>query len=161
MSLPREVGRIISGNGRTVAVAESITGGLVSSLITDVPGASAYFLAGFVVYSNSSKVSVLGVKESTLAEHGAVSEEVAREMARGARERSGADIGASCTGIAGPTGATPGKPIGLVHFAVDDGSRCIAHREVFSGDRQRIKRAAADRLLELIIQAASASGPRQ
>lgn len=157
MNLPREVGKTIDQQGKTLAVVESVTGGLVSSLITDVPGASRYFLVGMVTYSNDSKVRLLGVKESTLASHGAVSEQVAREMAHGVRLVAQADIGASCTGIAGPTGATPLKPVGLVHFAVEDDSHVVTHHEVFLGDRLQIRWQAAERLLELILQTVATS----
>jgi nicotinamide-nucleotide amidase len=152
MSLPKEVGKTIEGLGKTLAIAESITGGLASSMITDVPGSSRYFLLGVVAYSNESKVKLLGVKESTLAEHGAVSRQVALQMAQGVRGIAKSSIGASCTGIAGPSGGTATKPVGLVHFAVVDEGRAASHHEVFSGDRWEIKRQAAERLLELILR---------
>lgn len=137
-----------------MALAESVTGGLASSMITEIPGSSSYFLAGFVTYSNQSKVELLGVKEETISAYGAVSAQTALEMAIGARRTIGADIGAACTGIAGPTGATKDKPIGLVFFAVDDGAQTIVEKALFEGDRARIKRQAADRLLELILRIA-------
>jgi PncC family amidohydrolase len=153
MSLQREVGKTISARGLTVAVAESCTGGLVSSLITDVPGASAYFLAGLVTYSNESKVRLLGVPEATIEAHGAVSEEVAREMAAGVRRVVGADIGAADTGIAGPGGGSVEKPVGLVFLAVDNGYQVVVERQVFPGDRAAVKRAASDRLLVMVLEA--------
>jgi PncC family amidohydrolase len=151
MSLPKEVGKTIEGLGKTLAIAESVTGGLASSMITDVPGSSGYFLLGVVAYSNEAKVSILGVRGPTLAKHGAVSEQVALEMAQGVRRIAQTSIGASCTGIAGPAGATTSKPVGLVYFAVVDGDVVIGHREVFPGDRWEVKRQAAERLLELIL----------
>jgi PncC family amidohydrolase len=152
MSLQREVGKTISEKRLTLAVAESCTGGLVSSLVTDVPGASAYFLAGLITYSNESKVRLLGVREETLQAHGAVSEETVREMADGVRRATGADIGAADTGIAGPSGGTAKKPVGLVYLAVDNGVEVVVERHVFPGDRLAIKRAASERLLALVVE---------
>jgi len=108
--------------GKTIAVAESCTGGMVASRITDIPGASQVFLCGAVTYSNESKTAMLGVSPKTLEEHGAVSRQCALEMARGIRAASGADIGLSTTGIAGPGGGTPQKPVGLVYVAAVDGA---------------------------------------
>ncbi|HVO77315.1 MAG TPA: CinA family protein [Methanomassiliicoccales archaeon] len=153
MDLAREVGRTARERGRTIALAESITGGLAGSLVTDVPGSSDYFLASFVTYSNDSKMKVLGVRQSTIEKHGAVSAPVAKEMASGARSIAGADIGASCTGIAGPGGGSEGKPVGLVFLAVDDGRRVRSERKVFCGDRWAIKSQTAVRLLELVLRA--------
>lgn len=133
-------------------MAESCTGGLIASLITDVPGSSDYFLASLVTYSNESKASLLGVSEVTLKEHGAVSDRTAREMAAGARRVIGADIGVAVTGIAGPGGATPTKPVGLVYFAVDFRGDLTVEREVLPGDRERIKKGAADHALEMLIE---------
>lgn len=108
----------LTGAGRTIAVAESCTGGMVAARITEVPGASAVLLCGVCSYSNQSKVDFLGVNQATLDSCGAVSEETALEMARGVRLRSGADLGISTTGIAGPSGGTPEKPVGLVYVAL-------------------------------------------
>ncbi len=108
--------------GKTIAVAESCTGGMVASRITDIPGASQVFLCGAVTYSNESKMAMLGVSPRTLEEYGAVSRQCALEMARGIRAASGADIGLSTTGIAGPGGGTPQKPVGLVYVAAVDGA---------------------------------------
>ncbi len=143
-------------SGKTLALAESCTGGLVASMLTRHPGASRYLLAGFVTYSNEAKTRDLGVAAGTLAAHGAVSGETAAAMARGARERTGADIGVSITGIAGPDGGTPNKPVGLVYLAVAAGGGAPAvaeHR--FRGDRGRIQRAAAAHALNLILKTAS------
>ena len=118
MGLENEIGRILTERGETLAIAESLTGGLVASRITDVPGSSAYFIQGVVAYANEAKETLLGVQEATLIAHGAVSDPVAREMAEGVRTRAGASWGISTTGIAGPTGATEDKPLGLVHYAV-------------------------------------------
>jgi PncC family amidohydrolase len=146
-----ELGRILRETGKTLGVAESMTGGLVSDLITNVPRSSHYFIAGIVTYSDESKVRLLGVSRSTLESHGAVSEQTAREMARGVRERIGTDIGAAVTGIAGPGGGTPEKPVGLVCFSVDDGQKVIASREIFEGDRVQLKRSSAEHLIRMIV----------
>jgi PncC family amidohydrolase len=150
MSLEARVGEVLRSKKLTLALAESCTGGLIASMITDVPGSSDYFLASLVTYDNRSKAALLGVGERTLAEHGAVSEEVAREMASGARRAAGADVGLSVTGIAGPGGATPTKPVGLVHFALDIRGEVTAEKVVFPGDRSAIKRAAAEHALGMI-----------
>ena len=146
-----ELGRLLREKGKTLAVAESCTGGLVSDLITNVPGSSGYFLAAIISYSYESKSLLLGVDKSTLFSYGAVSEQTAREMARGVRERTGADIGAAVTGIAGPGGGTEQKPVGLVYFAVDDGKGVVVEKVVFTGDRAQVKRSSGERLIEIII----------
>ena len=112
------VGQLLSEQGRSVAVAESCTGGLIAHRFTDVPGSSEYFLGGVVAYSNEAKHSLLGVPENLLMEHGAVSEPVARSMAEGVRERFNADIGVATTGISGPGGGSEEKPVGLVYVAI-------------------------------------------
>lgn len=109
---------MLTESGRTLAVAESCTGGTIAARFTAMPGASAYFLCGVVSYSNESKIKVLGVDPGTLERHGAVSEATAREMAEGARRMSGADFAVATTGIAGPTGGTDEKPVGTVWMAV-------------------------------------------
>ena len=151
MDVEERIGELLSDRGQTLAIAESLTGGLVASLITDVPGSSIYFLEGVVAYANGSKMERLGVREETLVAHGAVSEEVAIQMAHGVRAVLGADWGISTTGIAGPTGATEDKPVGLVYFAVagEDGIR-VAH-QVFPGDRTQVKRASAEAVLSLLL----------
>jgi len=152
MSLQKEVGKTIKAKGKTLALAESVTGGLAGSMITEVPGSSDYFLASIVAYSNESKIRLLAVSESTLLTNGAVSEEAVREMADGVRGVVGADIGAACTGVAGPKGGSAAKPVGTVWFAVSDGFKHLTERKVFEGDRLEVKRQAAERLLALIIK---------
>lgn len=147
-----ELGELLRTKSMTLAVAESCTGGLVSDMITNVPGSSLYFLAGLVTYSNDSKIDLLGVSRKTLESYGAVSEQVAIEMARGTRKATGADIGAAVTGIAGPGGGTEQKPVGLVYFAVDDGRTIITDRAFLSGDRREVKRSSSQRLIELIVR---------
>jgi nicotinamide-nucleotide amidase len=149
--LARVAGRLLRESGRTVAFAESCTGGMVASLVTDVPGSSAYFLGGVVTYADAAKESLLGVDPETLRRFGAVSAETARAMARGVLDRFGADVGLSVTGIAGPDGGTADKPVGTVYFALSDRSGMeVAHKRVFVGDRAVVRRAASIQALELL-----------
>jgi len=149
--LAASLGRLLRGSGRTLAVAESCTGGMVSALVTDIPGSSDYFLGSVVPYANSAKRDLLDVSEETLRVHGAVSEEAARDMARGARARFDADLAVAVTGIAGPDGGTPEKPVGRVFFAVEDrDGRSIAKRRDFIGDRPAVRRSASLYALELV-----------
>lgn len=137
--------------GLTLATAESCTGGLIAAALTAIPGSSSSIEGGFVTYSNAMKTAQLGVPEGVLAAVGAVSEAVARLMAEGALARSGADVAVSCTGIAGPGGATPGKPVGLVHLAAARLGRPTLHMEqVFAGDRSAVRAATVDAALELV-----------
>ena len=151
MSLEARAGEALRRHKLTLALAESCTGGLVASMITDVPGSSEYLLASLVTYDDRTKVSLLGVREETLKAHGAVSEEAAREMASGARRVTGADVGVSITGIAGPGGATPTKPVGLVHFALDVRGEVTADKRIFQGDRLAVKSLAARHALDMVI----------
>ena len=150
-TLEAVVGGLLKEAGLTVALAESCTGGLVSTRVTDVPGSSDWFPGGVVAYSNEAKVALLGVSPGTLAAHGAVSEEVAREMAAGARRRFGASAGVGVTGIAGPTGGTPEKPVGTVHVALDAADGTALHeRLVLPGDRSMVRRWTASAALAMI-----------
>ena len=137
------VGRLLAGQGKTLAVAESCTGGLVGEKLTRVPGSSAYFLGGVIAYSNEAKTSLLGVSEELLGQHGAVSNEVACAMAEGVRERFGADLGVSTTGISGPDGGTDAKPVGLVSIGIawEGGSHVDSF--VFPLDRERHRQLSA------------------
>ncbi|WP_338739759.1 CinA family protein [Haloplanus salilacus] len=153
-AVERVLGRRLRDRDDTVAVAESLTGGLVGSLLTDVPGSSDYFDRGVVAYSNDAKLETLGVSRESLDAHGAVSAPVAREMAQGARDRSGTTWGVSTTGIAGPTGGTEEKPVGLVFVGVahaapwgSDDSFAAAERYVFDGNRWTVKVESARRAL--------------
>jgi len=143
------IGRLAS-LGRTLAVAESCSGGLIAHRITDVSGASACFVGGVVAYGNEVKQALLGVNREDLEQHGAVSEPVARQMAEGVRGRMQADYGVGVTGIAGPDGGTPEKPVGLVYIAVADGSETVVTRNLFTGDRGQVKSLAADRALAML-----------
>jgi PncC family amidohydrolase len=146
--------------GMTVATAESCTGGLVAKLITDVAGSSGYFRAGIVSYSNEAKVRLLGVPEEQLVAHGAVSAQVARSMALGARERTGADLAVAVTGVAGPGGGSPAKPIGLTYVAVADTTGTDVRRLVLAGDRAANREASARAAVELLLERFSATAGR-
>jgi nicotinamide-nucleotide amidase len=114
LTIAEEVGQLLAAQKKTLAIAESCTGGLISSMVTDVAGSSDYFLFSGVTYSNDAKMNILGVQKKTLMDHGAVHENTAREMAEGVRLKAGADLGISTTGIAGPGGGTVEKPVGMV-----------------------------------------------
>jgi PncC family amidohydrolase len=146
------VGDVLRERGLTLVLAESCTGGLIASMLTDNPGASSYFLASLVTYSDRSKEDLLGVQRSTLERHGAVSRETAVEMARGARQITGADVGMAVTGIAGPLGGSEKKPVGLVHFALDIGGEMTVDHLVFGGDRSAVRKAAAEHALGMMLE---------
>ncbi|MCE5323307.1 competence/damage-inducible protein A [bacterium] len=129
--------------GMTLSLAESCTGGLVANRITDIPGSSATFMAGVVSYANQAKIDFLGVDEQLLINYGAVSEQVARAMAEGVRQRSGTDVALSITGIAGPSGGSPEKPVGLVYMALASDMGTVAERYQFVGSRINIKLSAS------------------
>ena len=134
-----------------MATAESCTGGLVAAALTAISGASEVFERAFVTYSNEAKIEMLAVPRVTIASHGAISAETAEAMARGAVRRAPADVAVSVTGIAGPRGATPQKPVGLVYLGVArrDGA-CRVERRVFSGDRSAIRHAALVKALQML-----------
>ena len=129
---------LLIANGLTISVAESCTGGSLSGAITSIPGASSYFDCGYVTYSNQSKVDMLGVDIQTIKTYGAVSEEVALEMVIGVATKSHSDIAVSVTGVAGPTGGTPEKPVGTVCFGFSYDGKTSASTKIFSGDRASI-----------------------
>ena len=137
--------------GRRLSTAESCTGGMVAARLTDIAGSSDVVERGFVTYSNESKIELLGVSAEQLGHYGAVSAQVARAMAEGALAHSRADIAISVTGIAGPGGAVPGKPVGLVYLGLAaKGRETRVERQHFEGDRQMVRAAALDRALELL-----------
>jgi PncC family amidohydrolase len=148
-SLEGRVGWLLREQGLTLAVAESCTGGLVSHRITDVPGSSDYYLGSVTAYANEVKETLLGVQRRTLSRHGAVSAETALEMAQGVRRLLQADLGLAVTGVAGPGGGTPGKPVGLVYVALatPGGGGVEQHR--WEGERQANKAASAEAALDL------------
>jgi nicotinamide-nucleotide amidase len=138
--------------GLRMSAAESCTGGLLGAEITSIPGASAVFLGSAVTYSNESKMSVLGVRESTLEAHGAVSTDTAREMAKGSVRAYGSDVAVSITGIAGPGGGTDEKPVGTVCMAVSDGEREVATKFNFKGDRSSVREQSVSEACRLLQQ---------
>ena len=137
--------------GRKLATAESCTGGLIAGALTEIAGSSDMVERGFVTYSNEAKIELLGVPASLIARVGAVSAEVAEAMAEGALEHSLADVAVSATGIAGPGGATPGKPVGLVYLGCcRRGGRPLHERHLFPGDRAAVRRASVEAALDLL-----------
>jgi len=146
---------LLEARGWRVSTAESCTGGLLAGAITDVAGSSGWFERGFVTYSNEAKMEMLGVRNETLGAHGAVSEATAREMAAGALDRSGADIAVAVTGVAGPGGGTPDKPVGLVCFAWATRHVPVEVRtERFGGDRTQVRAATVAMALQGLIERA-------
>ncbi|MGI5875065.1 MAG: CinA family protein [Bacillota bacterium] len=152
MRTVEDIVRKLIAKGVTVAAAESCTGGKIAAAVTDVAGASAIFGYGLVTYSNEAKVKLLGVSEKTLLEHGAVSEETAREMAAGLSRVSGADAAVAVTGIAGPGGGTAAKPVGLVYIGLAVGGEIDVKKNLFSGDRGEIRRQTVETALALIAE---------
>ncbi|WKZ33918.1 MAG: CinA family protein [Thermodesulfobacteriota bacterium] len=150
MTLPALIGEALRKKGLKLAIAESCTGGLLSSMITDIPGSSDYFEGAVIAYANPVKARMLKVKSRTLASYGAVSRETAGEMAQGARKAFKADISAAVTGIAGPGGGTPKKPVGLVYIAVSKGNRMMVRRFLFRGGRKAVKRQSAEAALGML-----------
>jgi nicotinamide-nucleotide amidase len=154
-SFPGHVGKLLTQAKLKVALAESCTGGLVGKLLTDPAGSSAYFVFSAAVYANSAKRGLLGVPGETIDKHGAVSTEVAAAMAEGALERAGADLAVAITGVAGPTGGTPDKPVGTVCFALAQrGRKTFSERRQLSGDRDRVRTLSAYVALALLARAA-------
>jgi nicotinamide-nucleotide amidase len=149
-SLEEVVGMYLAMKNATISVAESCTGGLLAERLTSVPGSSAYFMSGVVCYSNVSKMELTGIPPLLLEMQGAVSAEVARGLAEGVRERAGTTIGVGITGIAGPAGGAPEKPVGTVHIAVASPAATEHRHAVFPGDRLRIRRQASQAALDLI-----------
>ena len=149
-TLARVVGERLIRLGKSISVAESCTGGLLAKLITDVPGASEYFTRGWVTYSNEAKSSELGVPAGLIERHGAVSEQVAREMARGARQKARTDFAIGITGIAGPGGATEQKPAGLVYISVDSNRGCDTKRCIFTHERRFVRLRSAQTALNML-----------
>lgn len=153
LHLAQTVGEALRKGGHTVCAAESCTGGLVMSALTDIAGSSAYVLGGVVTYSNTAKMQLLGVQEKTLTQHGAVSEQTAQEMASGVRRVMGADYAISVTGIAGPSGGTPQKPVGLVYIGIATPTSTSTYRYQWAGERIANKQASTIAALELLLNA--------
>ncbi|MBE6522874.1 MAG: CinA family protein [Thermoplasmata archaeon] len=142
----------LRSKGLRMSAAESCTGGMIGCMMTSVPGSSDVFLGTAVTYSNDAKERILGVKHQTLMDHGAVSMETASEMAKGSIDAYESDVAVSVTGIAGPGGATPEKPVGLVYIAVADGPRVVVTKNLFQGDRQSIRNQTAVEAIKLLIE---------
>ena len=140
---------VLRSKGLRMSAAESCTGGMIGCMMTSVPGSSDVFLGSAVTYSNDSKERILKVSHQTLLDHGAVSEETAREMVLGSVEAYGSDIAVAVTGIAGPGGATDVKPVGLVYIAVADGPRVVVTKNNFTGDRRSVREQTALEALRL------------
>ncbi|HRP97738.1 MAG TPA: nicotinamide-nucleotide amidohydrolase family protein [Rhodocyclaceae bacterium] len=159
-TLSREVGAWLSRHGWTLAAAESCTGGWIATVVTATAGSSAWFERGFVTYSNEAKQELLGVSAATLARHGAVSEPTVREMVAGTLAASHADVALAVSGIAGPGGATPGKPVGMICLAW--GRRGGAPQSEtchFTGDREAVRRQAVTHALQALMARLDTAGP--
>ncbi|MFI5253877.1 MAG: CinA family protein [Candidatus Limnocylindrales bacterium] len=152
VALAATVLEALRGRGLTLSTAESCTGGLVGHALTEVAGASDVYRGGVVSYADDAKVALLGVPPAALAAHGAVSAEVAVAMAEGARARLGTDVATAVTGIAGPSGGTPDKPVGLTFVAVADERGHDVRRHLWSGDRGANKRASAEAALAMVLE---------
>jgi nicotinamide-nucleotide amidase len=150
--LEEVVGELLVRHGLRLATAESCTGGLIGHLITNVAGSSTYYLGGVTAYSNEAKVNLLGVSRKTLEWNGAVSQRTVLEMARGVRKAMGADIGVSVSGIAGPTGGTPDKPVGTVWIGLSSDREEFAQHFLWSGDRLSVKEQSAQAALKMVLE---------
>jgi PncC family amidohydrolase len=155
--LAARLGERCTALGIRVSTVESCTGGLVGHAITEIPGSSAYYVGGFVTYSDELKFQAVGVPHDVLSAHGAVSAQVAMAMATGGRQRTGADLVAAVTGIAGPDGGSPSKPVGLTYIAVADDVGVAVKRHVWPGDRSANKVASAEAAIELLLERIAAA----
>lgn len=158
-NLAARLGRTLKARNLLLATAESCTGGGVAQAITEIAGSSEWFDCGFITYSNASKNGLLDISEALIARHGAVSEEIACAMAEGAIANSNADIAVSATGIAGPGGAVPGKPVGTVCFGWKTGDRTLTERLVFNGDRHAVREQAVIHALQGLLRLLEESDP--
>ena len=145
------VGKLLLEKNLTIATAESCTGGLIAARLTDISGSSGYIMGGVVAYSDAVKLQMLGVRETTLHEKGAVSEVVAKQMATGARIMFGTDLAVSVTGIAGPLGGTPAHPVGLTFIGLSTPNGTQVRQFVFDGNRIENKQASADEALRMVL----------
>ena len=152
LKLEEELGKLLKSNELTIATAESCTGGLIANLITNISGSSQYFIEGVVSYSNRSKIDLLNVPAGILKRHGAVSSETAVAMANGIRGVAKSDLGLAITGIAGPTGGTTKKPVGLVYIAIASEQNVKPFKFNFKGSRMEIKSQTATKALEITIE---------
>ena len=152
MTLEEQIVVLMQEKKLTLATAESCTGGMLASRIIDVPGVSEVFKAGFVTYANEAKQNLIGVKEETLAQFGAVSEQTAKEMVLGAIKAGEADMAVATTGIAGPGGGTKEKPVGLVYIACGSADGIVVERCLFNGSRKEIRQASVEHALGLLFK---------
>ena len=163
MEIEEQAGKLLLAQGMTIACAESCTGGLLTSRLTDIAGSSAYVMGSVVSYTNRIKEKLVGVRHETLLAHGAVSEETAREMAEGIRRAIETDMGVGITGIAGPGGGTATKPVGLVFIAVSGPDGTIVKENHFRGSRMEVKRQSTETALQMLCfylsRRDSSSGP--
>ncbi len=150
--LLHKVSSLLKKKGLKVATAESCTGGMLGNLLTNISGSSEYYDRGIISYSNRAKIELLGVSEETLHRYGAVSEETAREMAGGIVKRSGVDVGIATTGIAGPTGGTRDRPVGLVYIALATNKGIIVRKYLFEGDRLQNKEKTCNAALYMLLE---------
>ncbi len=134
-----------------LATAESCTGGLIAALLTEIYGSSDVFECGFVTYSNASKIKLLGVDAQLIEQHGAVSEQVASAMAQGIIAKTGVDVAIAVTGIAGPSGGTPQKPVGLVYIAVTTRNNVICEQNIFTGNREQVRLSSVEKALAMLL----------
>ncbi|NWA63852.1 nicotinamide-nucleotide amidase [Pantoea sp. B9002] len=150
--LSHRIGEQLKRRQATVTAAESCTGGWIAKVFTDISGSSAWFERGFVTYSNEAKQQMVGVQDTTLQQHGAVSEQTVREMATGAARAAAAEYAIAVSGIAGPEGGTPDKPVGTVWFAiVGPKGRVLAQRQIFAGDRDAVRRQSVAWALQTLL----------
>jgi nicotinamide-nucleotide amidase len=149
-ALAADLGHALAARGLRLALAESCTGGWIAKAVTDNPGASEWFAAGFVTYSDAAKAAALGVASELIATHGAVSELVVEAMAVGARQKTGADAAIAVSGVAGPGGGSPSKPVGLVWFGWSLGDRNWTGQADFQGDRDAVRRQAVGRAMSVL-----------
>ena len=156
--LSTELARLLQARKEMLVAAESCTGGMIAAACTDLPGSSLWFERGFVSYSNAAKTQLLGVPPELISAHGAVSEPVARAMASGAISHSEAQVAVAVTGVAGPSGGSPDKPVGTVWLAWAVNGHIEAERQQFSGDRQAVRQATVERALRGLIERLSPEG---
>jgi len=149
-ALEEQIGALLRKHGKTISIAESCTGGFISHRITNVPGSSNYYDCSVIAYSNQSKIDILHVSPETLKKFGAVSRQTAIEMAQGIKQVSGSDLGLAVTGIAGPGGGTPEKPVGLVCICLASDESVVCEEFRFKGKREEIKFQASEAALEMI-----------
>jgi PncC family amidohydrolase len=149
-ALEKQIGALLRKHGKTISIAESCTGGFISHRITNVPGSSNYYDCSVIAYSNQSKIDILHVSPETLKKFGAVSRQTAIEMAQGIKQISGSDLGLAVTGIAGPGGGTPEKPVGLVYICLASDEDVVCEEFRFKGKREEIKLQASEAALEMI-----------